>query len=64
MSRNSGVPIIARAHRHTERTAVVDPQGSISYDNLLNASSDVATAFVPPENLEVSKQMWLILVHR
>jgi len=46
MSRDSGVPIIARAHRHTERTAVVDPQGSFSYNNLLNASSDVATALL------------------
>jgi len=43
ISRNSGLPIVARAHRHAERKTAVDAPGSFSYNNLLNASSDVAT---------------------
>ncbi len=46
MSRSSSVPIIARSNRHSERTAVVDAQGSFSYKDLLDASSRVATALL------------------
>ena len=45
MRRNSSVPILARAHRHTG-TAVVDAQSSFNYNDLLNASSDVARAML------------------
>jgi malonyl-CoA/methylmalonyl-CoA synthetase len=40
------LPIIARAQRHGGRTAVVDSQGSFSYDDLLDASSRVAAALL------------------
>jgi malonyl-CoA/methylmalonyl-CoA synthetase len=46
ISRSTGIPIIARAELHSGRTAVVDAQGSFSYDNLLDASSGVATALL------------------
>src|ERR1019366_2595450 len=39
----SQVPLMAQAERHGGRTAVVDSQGSFTYDDLLDASSRVAT---------------------
>jgi len=46
MSSSSGIPIIARACRLGGRTAVVDAQGSYSYDDLLDSSSRVAMALL------------------
>jgi malonyl-CoA/methylmalonyl-CoA synthetase len=46
MSSSSGIPIIARACRHGGRTAVVDAQGSYSYDDLLDSSLRVAMALL------------------
>jgi malonyl-CoA/methylmalonyl-CoA synthetase len=43
MSRPSQVPLIAQAERHGRRFAVVDGQGSFTYNDLLDASSRVAT---------------------
>ena len=40
------LPLIARAQRHSGRTAVFDSQGAFTYDNLLDASSRVATALL------------------
>jgi malonyl-CoA/methylmalonyl-CoA synthetase len=37
------VPLIAQAERHGGRTAVVDVQGSFTYNDLLDASSRIAT---------------------
>src|SRR5690348_7238 len=42
----SGLPLIALARQHGGRTAVVDMQGSFTYNNLLDASSRVATALL------------------
>ena len=38
--------IISQAQRHRERTAIVDSQGSYGYNDLLDASSRVATALL------------------
>ncbi len=46
ISPTSGLPLIAHAERHGERTAVVDSQGAFSYHDLLLASSSVATALL------------------
>jgi malonyl-CoA/methylmalonyl-CoA synthetase len=46
VSRSSCIPIIARSYRHGGRTAVVDAQGPFSYNDLLDASSHVATALL------------------
>jgi malonyl-CoA/methylmalonyl-CoA synthetase len=46
ISRTSPLPLIARAHRHRGRLAVVDTQGSFTYNELLDASSRVATALL------------------
>jgi malonyl-CoA/methylmalonyl-CoA synthetase len=43
MSRPSQVPLIAQAERHGRRFAVVDAQGSFTYNDLLDASSRVAS---------------------
>lgn len=43
ISRTSPLPLIARAGRHRRRLAVVDSQGSFTYEDLLDASSRVAT---------------------
>ena len=40
------LPLIARALRHGGRTAIVDAQGSYTYNQLLDASSRVATALL------------------
>ena len=46
MSRTSGIPLIAHAAPHGERTAIVDSQGSYTYSDLLDASARVATALL------------------
>src|SRR5579862_6295145 len=46
MSRASGVPVIDRAYLHCGRVAVVDAQGSFTYDELLDASSRIAAALL------------------
>jgi malonyl-CoA/methylmalonyl-CoA synthetase len=45
-NRTTGLPLIARAERHRERTAVIDSQGSFTYNDLLDASSRVATSLL------------------
>ena len=46
ISRSSCLPLIARAQRHNGRTAIVDSQGTFKYNELLDASSRVATALL------------------
>ena len=46
ISRPSRLPLIAHAEQHGERTAVVDSQGSFTYNDLLDASSRVAVALL------------------
>ena len=46
ISSTSGIPLIARAERHGRRTAVVESQGHFTYNDLLHASSHVATALL------------------
>ena len=46
ISHTQGIPLIARAHRHGGRTAVVDSQGLFTYNDLLDASSLVAAALL------------------
>jgi malonyl-CoA/methylmalonyl-CoA synthetase len=50
ISRASRLPFIAHAQRHGKRTAVVDSQGSFTYNELLDASSRVATALLASRN--------------
>jgi malonyl-CoA/methylmalonyl-CoA synthetase len=40
------LPLVARAQQHGERIAIVDSQGSFSYNDLLDASSRVAVALL------------------
>jgi malonyl-CoA/methylmalonyl-CoA synthetase len=46
IGRSSQLPIIAQADRHGRRTAVVDAQGTFTYNDLLDASSRVAAALL------------------
>jgi malonyl-CoA/methylmalonyl-CoA synthetase len=46
ISRTTPLPLIARAHGHRGRIAVVDTEGSFTYNELLGASSSVATALL------------------
>jgi malonyl-CoA/methylmalonyl-CoA synthetase len=46
ISRASRVALIAQAERHKGRTAVVDSQGAFTYDDLLDASSRMATVLL------------------
>jgi len=46
MSRSICLPLIARSDRHSGRTAVIDAQGSFTYNDLTDASSRVATALL------------------
>ena len=39
-------PIVARAELHADRTAVLDDEGSFSYQRLLDASAQVASALL------------------
>ena len=46
ITHSSRLPLIARAHGHRGRIAVVDAQGCFTYNELLDASSRVATALL------------------
>jgi malonyl-CoA/methylmalonyl-CoA synthetase len=46
ISRSSSLPLIALAERHGEHTAIVDPQGSFTYSDLLDASLCVSNALL------------------
>ena len=48
--RATGLPLIARAEQHCERTAVIDSTGSFTYNDLLDASSRVATSLLAGGN--------------
>lgn len=61
ISHTSRLPLIARALLHGSRTAVVDTQGSFSYNQLLDASSRVATALLAGRpNLQEERVAFLI----
>ncbi len=46
ISRTSRLPLVARAQLHGGRTAIRDSQGALTYSDLLDASSRVATALL------------------
>ena len=46
ISRTSLLPLIANAEQHGGRTAVIDSQGTFTYNELLDASSRVAAALL------------------
>ena len=50
VSRSNCLPLIAHAERHGERTAVVDSEGSYTYNDLLDASARVAAALLAGGN--------------
>jgi malonyl-CoA/methylmalonyl-CoA synthetase len=55
------LPLIARAQRYGRRTAVVDSQGAFTYDDLLDASSRVATALLAGhEDLQEERVAFLV----
>jgi len=59
--RASRVPLIAHAQRHTGNAAVVDSQGAFTYDDLLDASSRVATALLAGrEDLQEERVAFLV----
>ncbi|HET9180441.1 MAG TPA: acyl-CoA synthetase [Terriglobia bacterium] len=61
ISRTSRVPLIVRALQHGGRTAVVDTQRSFPYNELLDASSRVATALLAGRpNLQEERVAFLI----
>ena len=61
ISRAITPPLIARAEWHGERTAVVDSQGSFTYNDLLDASSRVAAALLAGRNdLEEERIAFLV----
>ena len=61
ISRTSHLPLVALAGRHGERTAVVDAQGSFTYNDLLDASSRVAAALLSGrENLDEERVAFLV----
>jgi malonyl-CoA/methylmalonyl-CoA synthetase len=45
-SSTAQLPLIARAHLHSGRAAIVDSEGVFTYDRLLDASARVATALL------------------
>jgi malonyl-CoA/methylmalonyl-CoA synthetase len=54
-------PLIARAQGHDERIAVVDSRGSFTYNDLLDASSRVATALLAGrEDLQEERVAFLV----
>jgi malonyl-CoA/methylmalonyl-CoA synthetase len=55
------VPLIARAEAYGPRTAVVDPDGSHSFDDLLRASSAVAARLLKGEH-DLAEQRVAFLV--
>jgi malonyl-CoA/methylmalonyl-CoA synthetase len=46
ISHSGALPLIAHAQRHKQRTAIVEPQGSYTYNDLLEASARVAAALL------------------
>ena len=59
--RSDRLVLIANAERHGERTAVVDSQGSFTYNELLEASARVATALLAGRNdLEEERVAFLV----
>jgi malonyl-CoA/methylmalonyl-CoA synthetase len=50
ISRTNGIPLVAHAQPHGVRTAIVDLQGPFTYNDLLDASSRVATALLDGRN--------------
>jgi malonyl-CoA/methylmalonyl-CoA synthetase len=61
ISRARRIPLIARAERHQGRTAVVDSRGSVTYNDLLDASSRVATALLAGrEDLQEERVAFLL----
>ncbi len=62
ISHTSRLPLIAQAERHGGRTAVADPQGSYTYDDLLDASSRVATELLAGhEDLQEQRVAFLLV---
>ena len=60
-SRLSHVPLIAQAEGHGGRTAVVDSRRSFTYNDLLDASSRVATALLDGrEDLQEERVAFLV----
>jgi malonyl-CoA/methylmalonyl-CoA synthetase len=61
---NSGekrAPLIAQAHSHGARVAIVDSQGSFTYENLLEASARVAAALLEGRgNLQMERVAFLL----
>src|SRR5271167_2278585 len=61
MSRTRGLPLIAQAERHGKRTAVIDSQRSFTYNDLLDASSRVASALLTGrEDLQEERVAFLV----
>jgi malonyl-CoA/methylmalonyl-CoA synthetase len=61
ISRTSRVPLIAQAQRRDGRTAVIDSQGSFTYNDLLEAASRVATALLAGrEDLQEERVAFLL----
>ena len=61
ISRTSCLALIAQAERHGGRTAVVDSQGSFTYNDLLDASSRVAAALLAGrEDLQEQRVAFLL----
>ena len=61
ISRTNHPPLIAHAERHGERTAIVDSQGSFTYNDLLDASSRVAAELLSGrESLDEARVAFLV----
>jgi malonyl-CoA/methylmalonyl-CoA synthetase len=61
ISRASRVPLLAHAQRHKEPIAVVDSQGLFTYNDLLDASSRVATSVLAGhEDLQEERVAFLV----
>ncbi|HZL66834.1 MAG TPA: acyl-CoA synthetase [Candidatus Limnocylindrales bacterium] len=61
ISRTSRLPQIAQAERHGGRTAVIDSQGTFTYNDLFDASSRVATALLDGrEDLQEERVAFLL----
>ncbi|MGA3317935.1 MAG: acyl-CoA synthetase [Candidatus Korobacteraceae bacterium] len=61
ISRTSRFPLIAQAERHGGRTAIVDSQGCYTYNDVLDASSRVATALLAGrEDLQEGRVAFLL----
>jgi len=54
-------PLIARAEIHAERTAILDAEGGFTYERLLDASAQVASALLDGRD-DLNEQRVLFLV--